>query len=567
MKIFKIKFDSKDPTDRSISVKKGDDFGIAIQIDNQASQGPTTITYGGQTISADTELVAGYNTFLLKGLADEKISVKDIDSQVIFTLNILAKDSDVVELGGTGSGSGESVWQADEFDYYIDGALSVNNCQKVTITGNNDQVILKGLCDDASYEIENGNLILNTPKGIQINGTCYNDTPYIGNVNDCGRKTSFIEFERSHLNLAYDSGSCSKNAININGCGICIDAQYGKLYLKSSDTLNICAGNNVCIDAGSVSINSNSQVAIYANGYKALDMNDCGGVNKILFYSPDGPLKTDVKDITLSATNATNITSRSVNITSKNVISAHGQAVKLETLSSASYIMVGLPGCESSSAEKYIGIKSDWIETCAGEKYSTFICGKQVIDSTYNYNTMVNQFGNCEMATDMFGRSYRLYSSTVGMIIDASNNDKVIFGASLKDNNIVGHYITLSATDYCGAGAININGATNISGSIKFDAQPCGGCATAVYLNGAYCAAANDYNVKFVLPNNLEFYGTCTCEAMPHNFYGRSKVLLTLISALETTYHNSCSADDTKYSFTDVDRVVYNKLTSIFAIP
>ena len=538
MKIFKIKFDSKDPTDRSISVKKGDDFGIAIQIDNQLTQGPTTITYGGQTISADTELVAGYNTFLLKGLADEKISVKDIDSQVIFTLNILAKDSDVVELGGTGSG-GDSVWQADEFDYYIDGALSVNNCQKVTITGNNDQVILKGLCDDASYEIKNGNLILNTPKGIQINSTNINTTPYIGSVTQCGCKTSFIEFERSHLNLAYDSGNCSKNAICIAGSGICIDSGYGNLTIKTGNCINLDSSNSA------INIETNKEMYITAKDMSIATY--CAGLSVNVDSMCVQSYKTIINAsncINLSSRNDINLSSDTVNIRAFSDITERGHAVKLETLSGAS-INVGLVGCTVSYADQYIGIRSKYFETCAGERYSTFICGRQVIDFTYNSNTKINQFGNCEMSTEMFGRSYRLYSPDIGMIIDATQYGKICFGNNYGATIIEGSCIKINAAGTCGAG------------QIVFAPSETGGEGTKIKIKEI--CTCNGSIASFVLPQCFQFNGACV------NVGARSKVFLTLLSALETTYHNECANDDGNYYHSDVDSVIYNKLTAVFS--
>ena len=555
MKIFKIKFDSKDPTDRSISVKKGDDFGIAIQIDNQASQGPTTITYGGQTISADTELVAGYNTFLLKGLADEKISVKDIDSQVIFTLNILAKDSDVVELGGTGSG-GESVWQADEFDYYIDGALSVNNCQKVTITGNNDQVILKGLCDDASYEIKLGNLILNTPKGIQINSTCINTTPYIGRVTQCGCKTSYIDFGRSHLNLAYDSGSCSKNAICIAGSGICIDAGYGDLTIKT--------GNCITLDSSYSALNIESNKEMYITAKDMRIATYCAGLSVNVDSMCVQSYKTIINAyncINLSSRNDINLSSDNIKIDATSDITEKGQAVKLETLSSASYIMVGLPGCQANTAEKYIGIKSDWIETCAGEQYYTYVCGQQVIKSNYSYDAKTNQFGNCNMATDMFATKFNIYTTGAAGIID-SDYQTVTFSNPYNTTTVAGNNLILSAESHSSTATLTLAS----DQIIKFAPSPCAyGDTAAVYLNGGFCSTTNDYNVKYILPPNFEFQGMSNCAAIPQITYGRSKVFLTLLSALETAYRSYCTEDAKTYNFNEIDTAMFEKLTLLFA--
>ena len=136
MKIFKIKFDSKMPTTRKVTVGKDDDFGLAIQIDDLQTQGPAKLLYAGQEVEANKDLIEGYNVFLLKAIKDSTISIKDIDSQVTFTVDISIKNTDVVELGGTGGG-GDSVWEFDgSCTYSIPGVLSVDSCyQQINTSG------------------------------------------------------------------------------------------------------------------------------------------------------------------------------------------------------------------------------------------------------------------------------------------------------------------------------------------------------------------------------------------------------------------------------------------------
>lgn len=447
MKIFKIKFDSKMPTTRKVTVGKDDDFGLAIQIDGLQSQGPAKLLYAGQEVEANKDLIEGYNVFLLKAVKDSTISIKDVDSQVTFTVDISIKNTDVVELGGAGSGGGgDSFWEFDgNGTYSIPGVLSVNGC---------DGVIKNNL--NAIYLTD-------------------------------GRGCANI--------------GVSQDLISLSSAIMCVRAD-GAIDMKTSGTTTIQSTNDLQIIHGCF-----DQPVFKAQGCTV----------------------TVGDDTKSTVVNGSNI----------NVCTTSGGITLNATGSS------GL--CMNTN--------------CITMKYG---CGWQVFRASPDDNCIA--FGNCEKSLTQFGKYYKLYVSTAGNIIDATNTDKVIFGASQKNNDIVGHYVTLSATDYCGAGAININGATNISGSIKFNAQPCGGCATEVYLNGSYCQNANCYNVKFVLPNNLEFYGACsTCTQTPQAYYARSKVFLTLLSALETTYHNSCASDDTNYRFSVVDSVIYNKLTSLFS--
>lgn len=423
MKIFKIKFDSKMPTTRKVTVGKDDDFGLAIQIDGLQSQGPAKLLYAGQEVEANKDLIEGYNVFLLKAVKDSTLAIKDIDSQVTFQVDISIKKTDVVELGGAGSGGGgDAVWEFDgQCTYSIPGVLSVDSCYRT----------IKSV-DSMTF--------------MPVNG-------------------------QASIGVYQDGYTC------ISAQRVCIEAPC-----------------DICIKGG--------QVKIYDyDGRETLNI----GSSQQWFGN---------------SCNSTTIKGNNITMCSDNSLNLYANCIDVN------------------------------------------VQGYTIFEATNTYVT----FGNCEKQFTQFGRCYQLYVSNVGNIIDATNTDKVIFGASQKNNDIVGHYVTLSATEYCGKGAININGATNISGSIKFDPSPCGGCSTAVYLNGGYCGAANDYNVKFVLPNNLEFYGTCTCEAIPQLYYARSKVFLTLLSALETTYHNSCSNDDKNYNVSQVDINVYNKLTSLFAI-
>ena len=534
MKIFKIKFDSKMPTTRKVTVGKDDDFGLAIQIDDMQTQGPAKLLYAGQEVEANKDLIEGYNVFLLKAIKDSTIDIKDIDSQVTFQVDISIKKTDVVELGGTGSG-GESVWQTGEFDYYIDNAISVNNRQKVTITGSNDQVILKGLCDDASYEIENGNLILNTPKGIQINGTRNNTTPYIGLVTPCGCKTSFIDFRNDYLNLAYDSGNCSKNAICIAGSGICIDSGYGNLTIKT--------GNCINLDSSNYALNIESDKEMYITAKDMRITTYCAGLSVNVDDMCVQSYKTIINAyncINLSSSNDINLSADNIKIGATSDISEKGHAVKLETLSGSS-INVGLVGCATGYADQYIGIRSKYFETCAGEQYYTYICGQQVIRSNYSSDSKTNQFGNCNMTTNVFGRYYNLYASTVGNIIDATdtNNNNIIFGNAQRCSYINGNYVTLSS-----------------SGAIVLAPVENGSEGTQIKIQSMYTSSGSI--ASFVLPQFLQFNGVCV------NVGARSKVLLTLLSALETTYHNQCANDDGNYFNSDVDSWVYNKLTAVF---
>lgn len=302
MKIFKIKFDSKMPTTRKVTVGKDDDFGLAIQIDNQQSQGPTKLLYAGQEVEANKDLIEGYNVFLLKAVKDSTISIKDIDSQVTFTVDISIKKTDVVELGGTGGG-GESVWEYDGIcTYSIPGVLSVDSCYqtiksvdsmtfmpangqaRVAVLQNTIALSSQHMCIEAPCDIcikggqvriynDNGNETLNIGVDQWFGNTCRSTTIKGDRITICSNNS---------LNLATDSGGCNNNAININGCGIYIDAQQGKLQLKSGNDLNICAGNNlilsanyICIDSKCITIKADSKNIIeYCGNYIKFGLNN-----------------------------------------------------------------------------------------------------------------------------------------------------------------------------------------------------------------------------------------------------------------------------------------------------
>lgn len=169
MKIFKIKFDSKMPTTRKVTVGKDDDFGLAIQIDNQQSQGPAKLLYAGQEVEANKDLIEGYNVFLLKAVKDSTIAIKDIDSQVTFTVDISIKKTDVVELGGTGSG-GDAVWEFDgRGTYSIPNAISVGSCDGIIEVNGNSAYLGTG-CQAAKIGVENGNVVLSSSNSISVSG-------------------------------------------------------------------------------------------------------------------------------------------------------------------------------------------------------------------------------------------------------------------------------------------------------------------------------------------------------------------------------------------------------------
>lgn len=282
MKIFKIKFDSKDPTDRSISVKKDDDFGIAIQIDNQQSQGPSKLLYAGQEVEANKDLIEGYNVFLLKAIKDSKISVKDIDSQVIFTLNILAKDSDVVELGGTGGG-GDSVWQYDGIcTYSIPGVLSVDSCYQtikspgsMTFMPENGQASISVLQNTISLSSQH--MCIEAPCDICIKGGQVRI--YNGNGNETlniGSSQWFGNVCKSTTIKGKSITICSNNSLNLNADSINMMYGYGWQVFNANP-------NDNCIVIGNCS--------------KTLEL-DAG---KLAFYVPNGNVDVNASNFNIAA--------------------------------------------------------------------------------------------------------------------------------------------------------------------------------------------------------------------------------------------------------------------------
>ena len=280
MKIFKIKFDSKMPTTRKVTVGKDDDFGLAIQIDDLQTQGPAKLLYAGQEVEANKDLIEGYNVFLLKAVKDSTISIKDIDSQVTFTVDISIKNTDVVELGGAGSGGGgDAVWQYDgQCTYYIPDVLSVDPCyQTIKSSGSmtfmpvngqasvgvlQDTISLSSqhACIEAPCDIcikagqirlynSNGNETLNIGSSQQWFGNACKSTTIKGkSITICSYNS--LDLNANSINMMYDGGyqvfraSPNDNCIAFGNCSrtLELDASQLQFYVPNGN-VNVNASN------------------------------------------------------------------------------------------------------------------------------------------------------------------------------------------------------------------------------------------------------------------------------------------------------------------------------------
>lgn len=303
MKIFKIKFDSKMPTTRKVTVGKDDDFGLAIQIDDMQSQGPAKLLYAGQEVEANKDLIEGYNVFLLKAVKDSTISIKDIDSQVTFTVEISIKKTDVVELGGTGGG-GEAVWEFDGIcTYSIPGVLSVDGCYQIikspgsmTFMPENgytavgvyqDTISLSSyiMCLDAECISmrANSTTTIASNNDLQIIHGCFDQPVFKASgcnvyVGDSGKTTSI---QGNGINICTTAGGMTINATGSSG--ICINANCIRMMYGCGWQVFNANPNNNCIAIGNCS--------------KTLELD----ASKLAFYVPNGNVDVNATNLNIAA--------------------------------------------------------------------------------------------------------------------------------------------------------------------------------------------------------------------------------------------------------------------------
>lgn len=347
MKIFKIKFDSKMPTTRKVTVGKDDDFGLAIQIDGMQSQGPAKLLYAGQEVEANKDLIEGYNVFLLKAVKDSTISIKDIDSQVTFTVEISIKKTDVVELGGAGGG-GDAVWEFDgQCTYSIPGVLSVDSCYgriksngQMTFIPENGQAAVGVLQDtislssyimrvDADQCIDirtNGAATIASNNDLQIIHGCF-DQP-VFKAQGCN-----VTLGDPDKSLDIQGGYVCISAQHIcfeAPCDICIKGGQVRIYnYNGNETLNIGSSQwfgNACksttIKGQSITICSNNSLNLnadsinmmYSGGqqvFSATPSNQCiafGNCSRtleldasdMLLYAPNGHVRLNIRDFSIN---------------------------------------------------------------------------------------------------------------------------------------------------------------------------------------------------------------------------------------------------------------------------
>lgn len=346
MKIFKIKFDSKMPTTRKVTVGKDDDFGLAIQIDDLQTQGPAKLLYAGQEVEANKDLIEGYNVFLLKAVKDSTISIKDIDSQVTFTVDISIKKTDVVELGGTGSG-GDAVWEFDgECTYSIPNVLSIDSYyQRINTNGSmtfmpvNGQASI-GVYRDGTISISscimslradqcidmrtNGTTTIASTNDLQLIHGCF-DQPVFkaqGCTVTVGDDSKSTKVNGSNINVCTTSGGITLNATGSEGLCMnanCITMMYGcgwQVFRASpsdpcifvgncSKTLELDAGKLVFyVPNGNVDVNaSNFKIAAYTTYFS-----DCTNYHRVYAISQSGYCGTSYQTINYPISGKTTIT-------------------------------------------------------------------------------------------------------------------------------------------------------------------------------------------------------------------------------------------------------------------
>lgn len=323
MKIFKIKFDSKMPTTRKVTVGKDDDFGLAIQIDGMQTQGPTKLLYAGQEVEANKDLIEGYNVFLLKAVKDSTISIKDIDSQVTFTVDISIKKTDVVELGGTGSG-GDSVWEFDgNCTYSIPGVLSVDSCYqtiksvgsmtfmpvngqtRVGVYENTISLSSQHMCIEAPCDIcikggqvriynGNGNETLNIGSSQWFGNACKSTTIKGKSINICSDNS--LDLNANSINMMYDGGYQVFSANKNDNC-IAIGNCSKTLELDGSQIAFYVPNGRVDVNA------SNLNIAAYTTYFS-----DCTNYHSVYAISQSGYCSTSYQTINYPISGKTTIT-------------------------------------------------------------------------------------------------------------------------------------------------------------------------------------------------------------------------------------------------------------------
>ena len=346
MKIFKIKFDSKMPTTRKVTVGKDDDFGLAIQIDDLQTQGPAKLLYAGQEVEANKDLLEGYNVFLLKAVKDSTIALKDIDSQVTFTVDISIKNTDVVELGGTGGG-GDSVWEFDgSCTYSIPGVLSVDSCyQQINTSGSITFKPVNGyasigvtqdgsislssyiMCVDANEAIcmrTNGTTTIASTNDLQLIHGCF-DQPVFkaqGCTVTVGDSSKSTKVNGSNINVCTTSGGITLNATGSSGLCMnanCITMMYGcgwQVFKATPSNQCIAIGNcnkNLELDASRIyAYVPGGAVDIYASNFNIGTCNtyfsDCTNYHSVYAISQSGYCGTSYQTINYPISGKTTIT-------------------------------------------------------------------------------------------------------------------------------------------------------------------------------------------------------------------------------------------------------------------
>ena len=303
MKIFKIKFDSKMPTTRKVTVGKDDDFGLAIQIDGMQTQGPAKLLYAGQEVEANKDLIEGYNVFLLKAVKDSTIAIKDIDSQVTFQVDISIKNTDVVELGG--AGGGDAVWEFDgQCTYSIPGVLSVDSCyQTIKSVGS---ITFKPVNGQASIDVTQDGTISLSSQYVCI------DSQHVCIEAPCdicikGGQVRIYDYDgRETLNIGssqqWFGNSC--NSTTIKGAGINIATGSGGIVLNATSNAGLCI-NGECITmkygcGWQVFKASPSDNCIYfGNCNKTLELD----ASRIYAYVPNGNVDVNASNLNIAAYN------------------------------------------------------------------------------------------------------------------------------------------------------------------------------------------------------------------------------------------------------------------------
>ena len=304
MKIFKIKFDSKMPTTRKVTVGKDDDFGLAIQIDGMQTQGPAKLLYAGQEVEANKDLIEGYNVFLLKAVKDSTIAIKDIDSQVTFQVDISIKNTDVVELGG--AGGGDAVWEFDgQCTYSIPGVLSVDSCYQtiksvgsITFKPVNGQASID-VTQDGTISLSSALMCVNANEAICMRT---NGTTTIASTNDLQLIHGCFDqpvFKASGCNV--EVGDSSKST-EVNGSNINVCTTSGGITLNATGSEGLCMNANcITMKYGCgwqvFSATPSNQCIAFGNCSRTLELD----ASNLLFYVPNGNVDVNASNLNIAA--------------------------------------------------------------------------------------------------------------------------------------------------------------------------------------------------------------------------------------------------------------------------